>query len=62
MSVLSVKSLLPRILHPMTDNEKDVATQSRLESPPQCDYRDCVVMDEDTMKYFVCPNIDYVSA
>jgi hypothetical protein len=62
ISVLSVECLLSRILHPMTDDEKDIATQRRLESPPQCDYRDHVVIGEDTAKYFACPNIDYVSA
>jgi hypothetical protein len=47
---------------PRTDAEKDVATERRLESPPRCHCRDRAVIDEDTAKYFVCPNIDYVSA
>jgi hypothetical protein len=47
---------------PMTDEEKDVATKRRLESPPRCDYGDRAFICEDSVKYFVCPNIDYVSA
>jgi predicted RNA-binding Zn-ribbon protein involved in translation (DUF1610 family) len=46
----------------MTDAEKEVAIERRMESPPQCDCGDRVVIDEDTAKHFVCPNIDYVSA
>jgi hypothetical protein len=62
MSVLSVGFLLPPNHPPMTDVEKEVATERRMESPPRCDCEDRVVIDEDTAKYFVCPNIDYVSA
>jgi hypothetical protein len=47
---------------PMTDEENDLATERRLESPPRCDCRDRVVLCEDTAKYFVCPNNNYVSA
>jgi hypothetical protein len=46
---------------PMTDVE-EVATQRRMELPPRCDCGDRAVIDEDTVKHFVCPNIDYVSA
>jgi hypothetical protein len=52
----------PPNLPPMTDAEKGVATERRLESPPRCDCGDRDVINEDTAKYFVCPDIDYVSA
>jgi hypothetical protein len=47
---------------PMTDEEKNLATERRLESSPLCDCGDCVVLCEDTVKSFVCPNSNYVSA
>jgi hypothetical protein len=47
---------------PMMDVEKDVATEIRMDSPPRCDCGDRAVIDEDTAKHFVCPNIDYVSS
>jgi hypothetical protein len=47
---------------PMTDAEKEVATERRVESSPRYDCGDPAVNDEDTAKYFVCSNIDYVSA
>jgi hypothetical protein len=47
---------------PMMDEEKDVAIERRTELPPRCDCGDRAVIDEDTAKHFVCPNIDYVSA
>jgi hypothetical protein len=52
----------PSNLPPMTDEEKDLAIERRLESLPHCDCGDRVVLYEDTAKYFVCPNSDYVSA
>jgi hypothetical protein len=45
----------------MTDEEKNVATERRLESPSRCDCGDHAVIYEDTAKYFVSPNNDYVS-
>jgi hypothetical protein len=48
-------------LPPMTD-EENIAIQRRLESPPRCDCGDHAVIYEDTTKYFVCPNSNYVSA
>jgi hypothetical protein len=47
---------------PMTDVEKEVATERRMDSPPRCDCGDHVVIDENTAKHLVCPNIDYVSS
>jgi hypothetical protein len=47
---------------PMTNAEKEAAIEKRIESPPRCDCEDHAVIDEDTAKHFVCPNIDYVSA
>jgi hypothetical protein len=47
---------------PMTDEEKNIATERRLESPPRCDCGDRAMICEDTAKYFVCPNSNYVSA
>jgi hypothetical protein len=32
-----------------------------MDSPSRCDCGDRAVIDEDTEKQFVCPNIDYVS-
>jgi hypothetical protein len=46
----------------MTDEEKNLATERRLESPPRCDCGDRAVICEDTAKYFMCPNNNYVSA
>jgi hypothetical protein len=46
----------------MTNAEKEAAIEKRIESPPRCDCEDHAVIDEDTAKHFVCPNIDYVSA
>jgi hypothetical protein len=43
----------------MTEEEKNVATERRLESPPRCNCGDRVVICEDTVKYFMCPNNSY---
>jgi hypothetical protein len=45
----------------MTDAEKEVATDRMMDLPPRYDCGDRVVIDEDTAKQFMCPNIDYVS-
>jgi hypothetical protein len=46
---------------PMTNAEKEVATERRMDSPPRCDCGDRAVIDEAYEKQFCCPNIDYVS-
>jgi hypothetical protein len=46
----------------MTDEEKNLDTERRPESPPRCDCGDRVVICEDTVKYIVYPNNNYVSA
>jgi hypothetical protein len=42
--------------------EKNLSTERQLESLPRCDCGDRDVICEDTAKYFVCLNINYVSA
>jgi hypothetical protein len=44
------------------EEEKNIATGRRLESPPRCDCGDHVVICLETEQYFVCPNSNYVSA
>jgi predicted RNA-binding Zn-ribbon protein involved in translation (DUF1610 family) len=62
MIVLSVGCPPPSKSPAMMEEEKNLATERRLESSPCCECGDRVVICEDTAKYFVCPNCNYVSA